>query len=310
MDSHATKTRAIFLALACVVAAVSLVLAFLVLTNLKTVLAYTILPPRITPKTAYYVAIGDSYTAAPELHNQISVSTPPGCNQSDANYPHLVAAASEFPSITDMSCSGAFANAVERPQLTADGTNAAQGKALSGSTRIVTVSLGGNDSEILPLLFDCVGSATRQSNCREKYLHGATDEVAAKMDAIEPLVESMLDEVKTEAPNAKILVVGYPQIFPADGSSCPAEMPFTGGDLAYFSYQNRRMNAAIERAAKSRGATFVDTYGPSKGHDVCSGRAVRWIESCVPVAPAFVLHPNVRGERGLAAAVLKALSDA
>jgi hypothetical protein len=52
---------------------------------------------------------------------------------------------------------------------------------------------------------------------------------------------------------------------------------------------------------------YVDTYTPSEGHDACSAKATRWIEPLIPSSPAAAVHPNERGERGMADAVLRAV---
>jgi hypothetical protein len=61
--------------------------------------------------------------------------------------------------------------------------------------------------------------------------------------------------------------------------------------------------------ARAAGATYVDTFTPSTGHDACSPAATRWIEPLNPSSPAAVVHPNEHGERGMATAVLRSLSS-
>ncbi|MFF2852029.1 hypothetical protein ACFVT5_37720 [Streptomyces sp. NPDC058001] len=51
----------------------------------------------------------------------------------------------------------------------------------------------------------------------------------------------------------------------------------------------------------------METYAPSEGHDACSAEATRWIEPLVPRGPAAPVHPNERGEGGMADAVLRTL---
>ncbi|MEU6511484.1 hypothetical protein [Streptomyces sp. NPDC046942] len=56
--------------------------------------------------------------------------------------------------------------------------------------------------------------------------------------------------------------------------------------------------------AKAAGAGYVDTYTPSAGRDACADRDVPWIEPLIPQASAASVHPNERGERGMARVVL------
>lgn len=265
--------------------------------------------PRFQPQTAEYVALGDSYTAAPQLEKQLAVSTPLSCTQSSSNYPHLTAAAIDPASFTDVSCGGAVTLNVKNPQWTPGGTNAAQGDALSPETKLVTVGLGGNDADILTLFFSCAGTSTKQSNCREKFESDGVDRFSQEVQTTRPLIEAMLAQISKRAPNAKIFVVGYPQVTPSDGSSCPGEMPFTGSDLKYFDEALRELNAELKSAAAEQSAAYVDTYSPSIGRNVCSGVKKRWIESVKPVAPAYSVHPNYKGEEGMAGAVIAAIGQ-
>ena len=59
----------------------------------------------------------------------------------------------------------------------------------------------------------------------------------------------------------------------------------------------------LANTAAANGATFVDTYTPSIGHDACRGSGTRWVEGLVPANSAAPFHPNAAGERGMAAAL-------
>ena len=54
-------------------------------------------------------------------------------------------------------------------------------------------------------------------------------------------------------------------------------------------------------------AEYVDTYGPTRGHDMCKAPDVRWIEPLQPASPAAPAHPNAKGEEAMARAVLERL---
>lgn len=297
--------------LAVVVALVLLAVALVGFAFLPERVKTTLMPPTKHPKTAWYVSIGDSYTAAPQLVKQIAVNTPSECYQSDSNYPHIVAKAIKAPSFTDVSCSGAFMRHLTQAQWTKDGSNAPQEDALSPETKLVTVSLSGNDTYLLPLFFECAGQPHDPANpsfCVQKFRSNGQDKFIASVKAINPKIDQMLSTVREKAPNAEVFVVGYPQITPNDGTDCPNEMPFTAADLTYLDSGMRQLNAQLKAAAKSHGMTYVDTYTPSEGLGVCAPRDRRWIESVVPTAPTFAMHPNPVGEQGIAEAVLKAIA--
>ena len=115
----------------------------------------------IAPPNGPYVALGDSYTAAPKVPGQSG--RPAGCERSDHDYPALVARElglkqAEF---RDLSCSGATTADLSAAQSTHQGTNPAQLSAVSTATRLVTLGIGGNDIDFSSMITTCVQAATR-----------------------------------------------------------------------------------------------------------------------------------------------------
>src|SRR5690349_9257544 len=91
-----------------------------------------------------YVALGDSYTAGPA--NAVQDQSPRGCYRSDHNYPHLVAPHLALPVFRDVSCSGAETKDMTSSQSVSPPPNPLpQFHALDSSTRVVTLTIGGND---------------------------------------------------------------------------------------------------------------------------------------------------------------------
>ena len=80
---------------------------------------------------------------------------------------------------------------------------------------------------------------------------------------------AVLAGIRERAPAARILVVGYPVILPAAGPGCWPLMPIAVGDVAWLRTVQGRLNAMLAEQAAAAGATFVDTYTSSVGHDVC-----------------------------------------
>lgn len=264
--------------------------------------------------TGPYVAMGDSYTAGPEIPRQ--VGTPAGCRRSDHNYPGLVAQALGLtgPDFRDVSCSGATIADLIAPQSTGDGANAPQLDALTGDTRLVTLGIGGNDIGFSAMIERCVAAGVAYrllgrgalglvtaEPCRDRY-----GDLAARIDAAGRRLSTALGEIRHRAPHARVYVVGYPAILP-DTGGCADVLPLAPGDVVFLRQAEQRLNAALRHRAGRAGAVYVDTYTPSRGHDVCAGPDARWIEPLLPRAAAAAVHPNERGERGLADALSLAL---
>ncbi|WP_327721814.1 SGNH/GDSL hydrolase family protein [Streptomyces sp. NBC_00490] len=273
------------------------------------------------PHAGPYVALGDSYTSGPKIPRQSG--TPAGCERSDHNYPAVVAhqlgvTATDF---RDVSCSGATITDLTAPQKTSNGTNPAQLSALSTRTRLVTLGIGGNDIGFgstvtkcvtMGAMYGAIGSDRVFSDdapCKKQYVDGGADEVAQKIQASGRQLSATLAEIERRAPKARVYVVGYPAILPADGKGCGRELPLAPGDATYLHDKGQQLNTMLSRQAEAAGATYVDTYSPSVGHDACSAEKTRWIEPLRPSRPAAAVHPNAQGEQGMADAVLRAIGD-
>ena len=63
----------------------------------------------------------------------------------------------------------------------------------------------------------------------------------------------------------------------------------------------------IATQAEENGASFVDTYTPSLGHDACQLPGTKWVEGYIPLSPAFPLHPNALGMAAVKKIVLDEL---
>jgi lysophospholipase L1-like esterase len=250
-----------------------------------------------------YVALGDSYTSAP-LVLPLASSAPLECAQSGVNYPHLTAKALGL-SLTDVSCGGATVQDMTQSQY--PGVSP-QFNALSVSTKVVTLGIGGNDNNtFLTAVVGCAVIDLPQplnpgAPCAQQF--GATFANNITKDGAN--LAAALQRIHTLAPDAAVFVVGYPDILPQQGS-CYPQMPLTAGDVRYLDGVERDLNDMLTTQAQANGATFVDTYDPSIGHDTCQAEGTRWIEPPVPGTDSAPVHPNAAGEAAMAAAVESAI---
>jgi len=261
------------------------------------------------PAPNHYVALGDSYTAGPGIPNQVPDGI--GCGRSDHNYPHLVAAALEVGHFTDVSCGSATTAHMTGAQPLPDGmTNAPQLDALGPDVDLVTIGIGGNDIGFGEIMITCAAHSLLLpvgAPCREHYnRHG--DELGARIDATAPKVAAVLAGIRQRAPEARLLVVGYPVILPAAGPGCWPLMPVAVGDVAWLRTVEGRLNAMLAGQAAAAGAVFVDTYTSGVGHDVCRLPGVKWVEGFVPTAQANPVHPNALGMANSAEQVLASVA--
>lgn len=255
------------------------------------------------PTSGRYVALGDSYTSSPRTG--ALVGAPPGCDRSDNNYPRLVAAQLRMAELVDASCSGATTANITGPQQTANGVNPPQLDSLDTNTTLVTLGIGGNDVGFIGLAHDCLTTDPAVSPCKARMASGGRDELAARITATTPKIDRVLTDIQAHAPNARIVVVGYPAALP-DGGGCWPFLPLGSADVAYLRAAAAKFNDMLAAQAKAHGAQYADTATPSKGHDMCAKAATKWVEDLVPSSPALSLHPNANGQRAMAGVVAAA----
>lgn len=247
-----------------------------------------------------YVALGDSYTSGPLISTVRS--DPSGCARSTNNYPAFLAQWLEVESYRDVSCSGAATRDVTSAQKLLFGgtTTPPQRRALSQETDLVTVGLGGNDFDIFSRLSNCGRplAAEGAETC-------ALDPESLTRDAtrVEDRLVDALRIVQQRAPEAEVIVVGYPRVLPQRGT-CPV-LGVDASEAAVARQVSRRLNQSQRKAARRTGATWVDLTDVSIGHDACAGDDA-WTTGSefVPGQPA-PLHPRIEGMRGAAAEVYR-----
>ncbi len=256
-----------------------------------------------------YVALGDSYTAAPGVPETEQQS---GCLRSSGNYPNLVAAALES-QLVDVSCSGATSLALVGAQHTAGQVQPPQYAALTAETSLVTLSLGGNDLELFQTM---VGTCAQLgysdpvgSPCRD-YMRAAgkkQDLLVEKIDKIRARVTSAVKGIHDRSPQARVFLIGYPQPVPAKGT-CQV-LPLAKGDYRYVRTIVGDLNDAMRAAAKKGRATYIDLVKASAGHDICAGPDA-WVNGInTDVMRALAFHPFAEEQQAVADLILAKLES-
>ncbi len=248
-----------------------------------------------------YVAMGDSYTAAP-LFPLAESEQINGCLRSDQNYPALVASQIDA-ELIDVSCSGASTTSMFSKQKFVDNERPPQLDSLAPETDLVTLGIGANDFRYFSkMIFTCLKVAKRDpegSPCREKNLTPqGRDRIEKNLGEIRRNVERVVHAIADRAPNAQILLVGYPQLLPEEGT-CRAKLPLAVGDYEYTRNLNLRLANAVRKGGVKAGAEFVDLVEASQGHDICSDEP--WVAG-IRGAPkrAMGLHPYPAEQRAVA----------
>ena len=252
-----------------------------------------------------YVALGDSYASGAGLSGVKDKE----CDRTTGSYPSLIsksfAVAGLKRAFKDVTCSGATTRAIWNHQ----GSKPPQINALTPNTKLVTLTLGGNDVGFSSVLGTCAVVASSDRNgspCKQYFTAGGKDVLGERINTMEGRVRDVLADVRRRSPHAKVIVVGYPALFPDNGVGC-SEVPFAKGDFAFLRDTTKKANRALRRqaAAGGVGMSFADTYTPTIGHDMCRPRETRWVESLTPAANTAAAHPNSTGQFVMALAALR-----
>jgi len=263
-----------------------------------------------------YIALGDSFSSGegdPPYREASNRYLPPFdiCHRSYHAYPQLVAGRRSSPGTWSFwACSGARLvdmthpnreNPVEKPQLD---RIAAPAKS-DPSVDLITLTIGGNDAQFNVVWLGCLAShlaAPLTGSCAGNWRAF----VSAAIQRLRNALPAVFRGMRARAPNARILVLGYPDPFPAvlpQVSRC--NLWFAPSDIRWLAQQAVALNSAIEAAAKAAaaGITYVPPSG-FVGHDVCSHDP--WFNP-IELGPSRIrgsFHPNVVGQRQLAREVL------
>jgi lysophospholipase L1-like esterase len=250
-----------------------------------------------------YVALGDSYSAGSGVLPP-DPAAPPECLRSLLNYSHVIATHVSV-QLTDVTCGGAktsdfFTSQYQGvpPQL----------NALSKGTRLVTMTIGGNDSNLfINVVTDCgsagLSTGGQGSPCKDRYGSSFDDTIR---NTIYPAIVNALTAVHAKASHANVAILGYPWIMPPSVGCYPI-MPVAVGDVPYVRDIQATLNDAVSRAATATGTTYVDFSIVSEGHDACQPIGVRWIEPVVTGTNPVIVHPNALGESQMAAQTIATL---
>ncbi|SDK56788.1 Lysophospholipase L1 [Glycomyces sambucus] len=216
-----------------------------------------------------YAALGDSYSSGTGAGNY----TDEQCLRSDLAYPRLLANGLGA-DLAFAACSGATSADLLAEQL----------GALHESTDLVTLTIGGNDIGWTEAVAACL---TPLVDC--------TDEIAYSETLIREELPGLLDgvygAVADRAPNAEVLVIGYPRLF-NERSTCGALHQPTVAEQVRMNQGADVLAEVLADAAAAHDFTYVDVRDAFAGHAVCD--EVPYLHGLrYPTAESF--HPNALG---------------
>lgn len=225
--------------------------------------------------TVNYVALGDSYSAGVGAGSESG-----SCDRSPNAYPQLWANAHAPSSFAFVACSGATTTDVTSSQLSS----------LSSSTSLVSISIGGNDVGFADTMEDCVLGST--ATCVSE-LSAAEATMKASLPG---LLNTVYNNIRSHAPNAHVVVLGYPRFYDlAKSSTC---VGLSTDDRTKINEAADVLDSVIASAVGSHSNfAFADVRSAfANGHEICDSDA--WLHSTNFLDLHTSYHPFAAGQSG------------
>ncbi|WP_083662651.1 MULTISPECIES: SGNH/GDSL hydrolase family protein [unclassified Mycobacterium] len=238
-----------------------------------------------------YVALGDSMAAAPGVPDP---APPTGCRKSTNDYPSVLARRLGATRFTDVTCSGAITEDItDHAQETKDGMVGRQIDAVRAATDLITITVGANDVGLAADAEGCEVKSPNPAPCTADFVSGAVDRISAAIDGHVRGWSMLIDEVRAEAPKARIVLVGYGTLIRPGG--CFPGQPVLPHDSDYLQAKFNELDDRQRQLAADKGIEYFDTRPMFQGHDICASPADRYVSGYEVTDPAVPLHPTAFG---------------
>jgi lysophospholipase L1-like esterase len=217
-----------------------------------------------------YVALGDSYSSGVGAGDESG-----SCDQSPHAYGPLWASASSPASFMFAACSGATTGTVISSQLSY----------LSASTTLVSITIGGNDAGFSSIMETCILEST--SACES-----AVSKAEQYTNTTLPgNLSTLFADIKTDAPNAKVIVLDYPDLYDL---SVPICLGLSSADHQALDNGTNDLDGVIQTAAGNAGFYFADVRAQFSGRELCDSAG--WLNSVEIFDIHTSYHPTATGQ--------------
>jgi lysophospholipase L1-like esterase len=218
-----------------------------------------------------YAALGDSYSSGVGAG---SYGSSGDCKRSANAYPQLWANAHAGTTLQFLACSGAKTS----DALTQIGS-------INSGTTLVTISIGGNDAGFTDVITTCTLGSDQtcidRVNTAKTYVNST----------LPPLLDNVYAKIKAKAPDARLLVVGYPVFYTVPGN-CSGGL--SAAKRTAIDSGSDAIDAVLASRASAAGATFVDPRGNFTGHNLCASGTAYLHGLTFPIDESY--HPTVAGQ--------------
>lgn len=247
-----------------------------------------------------YVAMGDSFPANPDIPEQLQGLITGDCVQRSDAYPDLIGAEAYGGNYVNLACNGTTLTGAAGPGIIHN-MNAAHARGEIGpATQLVTITAGAAEG------WNPAAPGGRDFG----FLDGANYVTPQSWtDRMGPVV----DRIHEIAPNARVMVVGYPEVGNGQGAICllnlsggmnsssgPGNLPLAVPTP--FEHYIDKING-LAASHQHLGYEYVNTDQPGTGS--CAAPDNQWVRSIIDIPGAgdgirMPVHPTAIGDRGVA----------
>jgi len=224
---------------------------------------------------ATYAALGDSYSSGLGAGNYGSSGS---CDRSSGAYGQLWANANSPSAFDFAACSGAKTTDVVSTQA----------PTLSSATTLVSITIGGNDVGFSSVMETCVLDST--SSC----VNAVNSAKSQANTTLPGELDNALNAIRAHAPNARVVVLDYPELYDLSVSFC---IGLSNTDRVALNQAADLIDSQIQAAAARHGDVFADVRSAFSGHEICDGGS-SWLHSVDIFDIGDSYHPTASGQSG------------
>lgn len=246
------------------------------------------------PAGSRYVALGSSNAAGANIP-PVASDRPARCGASEVSYARLLARSLNL-TLTDATCGGATTVQVLQPWNELP----AQIDAVTPDTRLVTISIGGNDLNYMGVVFagSCRAGVPDPRRASSDPCPVVPEPGAADYERVENQLVAVVQAIHARAPQARVVLVQYLTLV----ADAPCELaPLQEADAALARRLAAGLAAATARAGERSGADVLPVDAASRDHTACS--ADPWSRGLVAGytgAQGAPWHPTAAGHAAIA----------
>ncbi|MEV6427265.1 SGNH/GDSL hydrolase family protein [Nocardia sp. NPDC051463] len=259
------------------------------------------------------VVIGDSYTANGVRLNGDEKE----CRRGPSAWPTQLSQLMGIhgtPEFMDVSCSGASIQSQTAYNLIHEARLADKAGAFGPNTKVVAIQLGMNDTwgtnktMLWTAMDPCILNLTDGCGLEAAEQGRSPDYRAVTGKEYADRIRTVIDYIRYYAPQARIVLVGYPELVPAQTQKLCVNILGVGAFVqdrgaAVVEYMDR-LDRAQREAAEILKLEFFNAKPITAGHGLCSQDP--WVNGVFDPRADFLgmpLHPTAKGDAVMAAAL-------